>query len=114
MRGLAENRSERQIADESGVAYSTVRSHVTTLKNLTVIWYDEKEAAWISIYPQLPAVSALASLRGCIREKTQANVGADRNLTGCFRGGSAAFARPGRIAFGCFPERPPTADCQTR
>ena len=29
LRGLADNRSERQIADESGVAYSTIRSHVT-------------------------------------------------------------------------------------
>ena len=38
LRGLADNRSERQIADESGVAYSTIRSHVTTLKNLTGWW----------------------------------------------------------------------------
>ena len=64
LRGLADNRSERQIADEFGVAYSTVRSHVATLKNLTGIWYDEAEAAWISIYSQLPEVSALAIAQG--------------------------------------------------
>ena len=49
LRGLADSRSERQIADESGVAYSTVRSHVTTLKNLTGCRDIGEFARWWSL-----------------------------------------------------------------
>ena len=35
LRGLADNRSERQIADDAGMAYTTARWHVAQLKVLT-------------------------------------------------------------------------------
>ena len=52
LRGLADNRSERQIADDSGIAYATARWHIAQLKALTGCHDVGELARWWRIHAE--------------------------------------------------------------
>ena len=52
LRGLADNRSERQIAEESGMAYATARWQVRQLKVLTGCHDVGELARWWRIHAE--------------------------------------------------------------